>query len=81
MIIIYWYLVIGLLLGFCVAYWLVYKLGWDFLYEDFKENTKGEEVLDLSFSQFKTVFCLVFPILTSITWLYWAIYIAKKFWK
>lgn len=81
MIIVYWYLVIGLLLGCCAAYWFVYQFGWEYLYKDFKENTKDEEVFDFSFNQFKTVFCVIVPVLFSVTWLYWVVYIAKKFWK
>ncbi len=81
MIIVYWYLVIGLLLGCCVAYWFVYQFGWEYLYKDFKENTKDEEVFDFSLNQFKTVFSIVVPLLFSVTWLYWVVYITKKFWK
>jgi len=82
MIVLYWYLIVGIMLGCVITYVLVDKLGFEYLFEDYKYSSKDDEFkLDLSFNTFKTIVTLLIPLVVAFTWPYFMYLTARKYFK
>lgn len=79
MVLLYWYAVIGVVFGLCIAYAMVDMWGWKHLCEDFNKTTDSEKYkFNYSISQFKIVFPLLMVFLTTFTWPYFIYTVIKK---
>lgn len=82
MVFLYWYIVVGVLIGVFAAYKMVNEYGWEFLCEDFNAmgaNQKNKIVFTAE--EFKIAFPLGILFLAVLTWPYFVYVLFKNYLK
>jgi len=81
MIFVYWYFLIGVLVGCFITYILADKVGFESLFNDYQQRGEEDEMIDMSFETFKSVLCFLIPLMVAFTWPYFVYMSAKKYFR